>query len=422
MYVPLLQLQRKTKRQPKRHTKGATEPRLITRQDFSSTETSRLSTTGRSNAWSDSYFLRTRQVVQRYGDARVKYALFMRRPVLCAISLGARVAGTRSAEQRGRNPPHPKTLLPRSRLGRRRRKLVLHRRLLRLSRAARNAATTKNQASARSPPTTPSSSACTLAACRLPRHGGAPLRRNRNGRDGRIRRFRRLSQSRCQEKGARGFVGCASARNRAFLLARKRGAGTMPHGLIGYAGSTLRAARDVCRNVSSRQARRVGRLLRTRGHRLAWHYARASQSEPPKERSAVRLDTHGGRFVEGLDTASSYALLGETRSAFVARLSQRGGVEVFDRNGSVGSGGVASCASSWIKAGFERVGLVASSSFTIEKCAAFALADAPVETIGTGSYLPERWSETQATADIVSYDGVERVKLGREFLLPSKKL
>jgi nicotinate phosphoribosyltransferase len=37
--------------------------------------------------------------------------------------------------------------------------------------------------------------------------------------------------------------------------------------------------------------------------------------------------------------------------------------------------------------------------------------------VGTGSFIPNTWSETYATADIVAYDGVPRVKLGREFLL-----
>jgi nicotinate phosphoribosyltransferase len=40
-----------------------------------------------------------------------------------------------------------------------------------------------------------------------------------------------------------------------------------------------------------------------------------------------------------------------------------------------------------------------------------------VDIIGTGSFLPEAWHETYATADIVAYDGVPMVKLGREFLL-----
>ena len=30
---------------------------------------------------------------------------------------------------------------------------------------------------------------------------------------------------------------------------------------------------------------------------------------------------------------------------------------------------------------------------------------APIDVIGTGSYLPENWPETYATADIVAYDG-----------------
>ena len=46
-----------------------------------------------------------------------------------------------------------------------------------------------------------------------------------------------------------------------------------------------------------------------------------------------------------------------------------------------------------------------------------ALAQAPVDMVGTGSYLPERWSETYATADIIDYDGEPQVKVGREFLL-----
>ena len=42
---------------------------------------------------------------------------------------------------------------------------------------------------------------------------------------------------------------------------------------------------------------------------------------------------------------------------------------------------------------------------------------APIDVIGTGSYLPESWADTYATADIVAYDGEPLVKVGREFLL-----
>ena len=67
--------------------------------------------------------------------------------------------------------------------------------------------------------------------------------------------------------------------------------------------------------------------------------------------------------------------------------------------------------------GFKNAKIVASSGFGPAKCHLFAEAQAPVDVIGTGSYLPTTWSETYATADIIEYDGTARVKLGREFLL-----
>ena len=67
--------------------------------------------------------------------------------------------------------------------------------------------------------------------------------------------------------------------------------------------------------------------------------------------------------------------------------------------------------------GFHKVKIVASSGFSPAKCKLMAEARAPIDVIGTGSYLPDRWSETYATADIIEYDGQQRVKVGREFLL-----
>ncbi len=46
-----------------------------------------------------------------------------------------------------------------------------------------------------------------------------------------------------------------------------------------------------------------------------------------------------------------------------------------------------------------------------------AIAEAPIDAIGTGSFLPDNWHETYATADIIEYDGKVSVKIGREFLL-----
>ena len=38
------------------------------------------------NSVTDTYFLRTKEVVTKFGDTEVTYAIFMRRPVLSAIS------------------------------------------------------------------------------------------------------------------------------------------------------------------------------------------------------------------------------------------------------------------------------------------------------------------------------------------------
>ena len=43
-------------------------------------------------------------------------------------------------------------------------------------------------------------------------------------------------------------------------------------------------------------------------------------------------------------------------------------------------------------------------------------AKAPIDMVGTGSFLPATLTETYATADIIAYGGVKRVKIGREFL------
>jgi nicotinate phosphoribosyltransferase len=73
------------------------------------------------------------------------------------------------------------------------------------------------------------------------------------------------------------------------------------------------------------------------------------------------------------------------------------------------------------EAGFHAVKIVASSGFTPAKCRMMAAAEAPIDVVGTGSYLPDQWAETYATADIVAYDGQPMVKTGREFLLRKRE-
>jgi nicotinate phosphoribosyltransferase len=130
----------------------------------------------------------------------------------------------------------------------------------------------------------------------------------------------------------------------------------------------------------------------------------------------VRLDTHGGRFLEGLDPGESYAALERHVPGAIRHYRNEAELRYL-----VGTG--VSAAAIWRMrealddAGFEPVRIVASSGFGVDKCRVMADAKAPINTVGTGSFIPDRWSETYATADIVAYDGEARVKVGREFLL-----
>ena len=219
--------------------------------------------------------------------------------------------------------------------------------------------------------------------------------------------------------GAKGFIGNASDAT-AHYFDQTRGFGTMPHALIGYAGSTVRAAEMFHQTHPSEN---LTVLVDYFGREISDALAVADRFPDLAEsgRLAVRLDTHGGRYVEGLDTAEAYRVL--ERNAPEAIRGYRTEAEL---RSLIGTG--VSAAAIWHMrerldaAGFTKVRIVASSGFGPEKCRVMALARAPVDVVGTGSYLPDKWSETYATADIIGYDGEARVKVGREFLLRKEGL
>ncbi len=217
-----------------------------------------------------------------------------------------------------------------------------------------------------------------------------------------------------KREGAKGFLGNATDAT-AHWFGAAAGRGTMPHALIGYARSTLRAAEmfhetypDVDLTVLVDY---FGREI-TDGLEVCRRFPDLAAAG----RLAVRLDTHGGRFLEGLDPAESYAALERHVPGAIRRYRSDAELRYL-----VGTG--VSAAAIWRMrealdgAGFENVRIVASSGFGVDKCRVMADAKAPINIVGTGSFLPERWNETYATADIVSYDGEARVKVGREFLL-----
>jgi nicotinate phosphoribosyltransferase len=217
-----------------------------------------------------------------------------------------------------------------------------------------------------------------------------------------------------QREGAKGFIGNANDAT-AHWFGPGRGRGTMPHALIGYAGSTVRAAEMFHETFPDADLTVLtdyfGREV-TDGLEVCRRFPELAASG----RLAVRLDTHGGRFLEGLDPAESYAVLERHAPAAVRRYRSE-----TELRHLVGTG--VSAAAIWRmrealdEAGFPKVRIVASSGFGVGKCRVMAEAKAPIDVVGTGSFIPDAWSETYATADIVDYDGQARVKVGREFLL-----
>ncbi|HEY5301583.1 MAG TPA: nicotinate phosphoribosyltransferase [Acetobacteraceae bacterium] len=217
-----------------------------------------------------------------------------------------------------------------------------------------------------------------------------------------------------QLEGAKGFIGNAND-GTAHFFGAPRGFGTMPHSLIGYAGSTVRAA-EMFRETFPDQALTV--LVDYFGREISDGLAVCARFPDlaAEGRLSLRLDTHGGRFVERLDPAESYAVLERNAPGAIRRYRSDTELRYL-----VGTG--VSAAAIWRlrealdEGGYPAVRIVVSSGFVVDKCRVMADARAPIDVVGTGSFIPERWSETYATADIVEYAGVPMVKVGREFLL-----
>ena len=364
---------------------------------------------GEITARTDAYFNRTRQIVSRFGDAVVTYAIFLRRPVVCAPAMMVEwlraVAAARGQDFKielphkegewvGAGEPLAYVTGSLSALA------DLETLALQKIGAACVAAHNAFQMAAALPKTA-------FLAMEARHCAGAEMQE--------MMAYACAVGSRAaQAEGAKGFIGNANDWTAHYFGAAK-GYGTMPHALIGYAGSTLRAAEMFVETypgepvtvLSDYFGREVTDTLEV-CHRFP-EMAAAGQL-------SVRLDTHGGRYFEGLGPQESYAVLERNAPGALRRYrSQR------ELGYLIGTG--VSAAAIWKmrealnEAGFKAVKIVASSGFGVEKCSVMADAKAPIDVVGTGSFIPESWSETYATADIVAYDGVARVKIGREFLL-----
>ncbi|MGC8522980.1 MAG: nicotinate phosphoribosyltransferase [Acidibrevibacterium sp.] len=363
-------------------------------------------------ARTDSYFNRTREIAMRFGDARVTYALFLRRPVISAPRL---MIDWLHAVERARATRFEIELLhPEGTwVGAGEPIAYLSGSLIQLA----DLETLFLQKLG--PPCVAAHNAYQMSLA-LPEIGFLAMEaRHCAGAEMQemMAYAAAIGSEAAKREGARGFIGNANDAT-AHWFGNARGLGTMPHALIGYAGSTLRAA-EMFRATYPDENLTVlvdyfGREI-TDALEICHHFADLAASGA----LAVRLDTHGGRFIEGLDPGESYAVLERHAPGAIRRY--RSDAEL---RSLIGTG--VSAAAIWRmrealdEAGFRRVRIIVSSGFTVEKCRVMADAKAPIDLVGTGSFIPDAWSETYATADVIEYNGIPRVKLGREFLLRRK--
>jgi nicotinate phosphoribosyltransferase len=364
-------------------------------------------------ARTDSYFNRTRAIVQKFGDKTVTYAVFLRRPVVSAPALMTEWLNAVALERNqkfdielmhqegewvGAGEPLAYITGPFTALA------DLETIFLQKIGAACVAAHNAFQMCVALP------HAAFLAM---------DARHCAGGEMQEIMAYAAAVGSRAaQREGAKGFVGNANDWT-AHYFGANIGYGTMPHALIGYAGSTLRAAEMFVQTFPGEPLTVLvdyfGREV-TDALEVCRHFPEMAASG----KLSVRLDTHGGRFLEGLDPQESYAVLERHAPGALRRYRSQTELRYL-----IGTG--VSAAAIWrmrealTQAGFPKVQIVASSGFGVEKCSVMADAHTPIDVVGTGSFIPEQWSETYATADIVAYNGTPMVKIGREFLLRSAK-
>src|SRR5271169_865790 len=358
----------------------------------------------------DSYFLKAKAIVGRFGDRQATYAVFMRRPVVCTPRLAIAFLEDAAAERGARfdiELNHPEGAL-----------VGAGEPLLYITGSLFHLVDLETVLLQRLGPACVAAHNAYAMCADLPkvafmamdaRHcAGAEMA------DMMAYAASVGSEAARREAGAVGFVGCATDATAGFF-GQKSCLGTMPHALIGYAGSTVRAA-EMFREEFPDELMTV--LIDYFGREItdALAVGRRFPELAAAGRLAVRIDTPGGRYSEELDPARSYDVIERH-----APQSIRGYRTEEELRYLVGTG--VSGAAIWLmrlrldEAGLNRIKIVASSGFGPAKCRMMAAANAPIDVIGTGSYLPELWSETYATADIIAYDGQPMVKAGREFLL-----
>ena len=359
--------------------------------------------------WTDTYFLRTKATVGRFGDKRVTYAIFMRRPVVSAPRLALEwLEGV--ARERGFE-------VEIDLIHREGRWIGAGEPIMYISGPLYHLVDLETLLLMKLGPACVAAYNAFTMCADLPKVAFLAMdARHCAGTDmAEIMAYAAsVGSARATRKvGAIGFIGNATDAT-AHYFGRTAGMGTMPHALIGYAGSTARAA-EMFHETFPDQDLTV--LVDYFGREVtdSLEVCRRLPELAASGRLSMRIDTPGGRFIEGLDPPGSYAVLEKHVPSAIRGYRDETQLRYLIGTG-VSAAAIFHLRDALDAAGFEKVRIVASSGFSPAKCRIMAEAQAPIDVIGTGSYLPERWTETYATADIIEYDGEKRVKVGREFL------
>ena len=251
----------------------------------------------------DTYFLRTRDIVSSYGDTEVTYAIFMRRPVLSAVNPAIDWLQAIVKERKGIvnikrcfkegddvGAGEPMIYISGSMLILVDLETSLLQKIGATCVAAYNARSMVESLKKTSFLAMDARHCAGTDMADLMAYGAF------------------VGSERVKSEGeAVGFIGCATDRT-AHLFENTKGLGTMPHALVGYAGSTLKAA-QMFHSKWPDQPLTV--LIDYFGKEITdgLMVCRAFKTLANKGTLSLRLDTHGGRYIEGLDVAGSYAIL-----------------------------------------------------------------------------------------------------------------
>ena len=220
--------------------------------------------------YTDSYFVRTRKIIQEKGDTNVTYAIFMRRPVTYAPKIAIDWL-KKIISERNEKVEINENFKEGSWVGAGEPMLYLSGKMSSLV----DLETLFLQKLG--PPCVAGSEMSDLMSY------GASVG----------------SEKAKRKVGAEGFIGCAADAT-AHFFGKEKGIGSMPHALIGYAGSTLNAAKMFHETFPNEPITILidyfGKEI-TDGLEVCRHFKNLLRGNS----LALRLDTHGGRYVEGLE-------------------------------------------------------------------------------------------------------------------------